>query len=89
MGAAQSTRQYSSRGSRPSRFRAFYRSELNFLVRRINAHLIRWAMHKFKRLKGKPTRAWAWLNAVIQREPRLFAHWWLASTRNGRPVGAG
>ena len=38
-----------------------YRSELNFLVRRINAHLIRWAMHKFKRLRDKPTRAWTWL----------------------------
>jgi hypothetical protein len=68
---------------------AFYRSELNFLVRRINAHLIRWAMHKFKRLRDKPTRAWTWLNAVIQREPRLFAHWWLVSSPNGRPVGAG
>ena len=68
---------------------AFYRSELNFLVRRINAHLIQWAMHKFKRLKGKPTRAWAWLNAVIQRAPRLFVHWWLVSTPGGRPVGAG
>ena len=30
---------------------AFYRSELNFLVQRINEHLVRWAMHKFKRLK--------------------------------------
>ncbi|HUY05647.1 MAG TPA: group II intron reverse transcriptase/maturase [Acidimicrobiales bacterium] len=61
---------------------AFYRSELSFLVRRINEHLVRWAMHKFKRLKGKPTKAWAWLNAVIRREPRLFVHWWLVSTTN-------
>ncbi len=38
---------------------AFYRSELGFLARRINEHLVRWAMHKFKRLKGKPTEAWA------------------------------
>lgn len=68
---------------------AFYRFELSFLVLRINAHPIRWAMHKFNRLKGKPTRAWAWLNAVIQREPRLFAHWWLVSTPSGRPLVAG
>jgi hypothetical protein len=67
----------------------FYRSELYFLARRINEHLVRWAMPKFKRLKNRPVRAWAWLNAVIRREPRLFAHWWLISSPNGRPVGAG
>jgi len=68
---------------------AFYRSELYFLARRINEHLVRWAMRKFKRLKNRPVRAWAWLNAVIQREPRLFAHWWLIASPKGRPVGAG
>jgi RNA-directed DNA polymerase len=68
---------------------AFYRSELNFLVRRINEQLVRWAMHKFKRLKRHPTRAWAWLNAVIEREPGLFAHWEFASPTPRRPVGAG
>ena len=57
---------------------AFYRSKLYFLQKRINEHLVRWAMRKFKRLKDKPTRAWAWLNAVIQREPGLFAHWGLS-----------
>ena len=49
----------------------------------------RWAMRGFKRLKDRPSRAWAWLNAVIQREPRRFAPWWLVSSPNGRPVGAG
>jgi RNA-directed DNA polymerase len=68
---------------------AFYRSELYFLAQRINEHLVRWAMRKFKRLTGRPTRAWAWLNAISRREPRLFAHWWLVSSPNGRPVGAG
>jgi RNA-directed DNA polymerase len=54
---------------------AFYRSELSFLLRRINDHLVRWAMRKFKRLRGKPTKAWAWLNAAQRRDPGLFAHW--------------
>ena len=53
----------------------FYRSELSFLLRRINEHLVRWAMRKFKRLRGKPTKAWAWLNAAQRRDPSLFAHW--------------
>ena len=56
---------------------AFYRSELYFLQKRLNEHLVQWAMRKFKRLKHRPRRAWSWLDAVKQRMPRLFAHWWL------------
>jgi RNA-directed DNA polymerase len=63
----------------------FYRSTLSFLGRRIDEHLVRWAMQKFKRLRRKPSRAWEWLNAIRRREPRLFAHWQLLA---GRPVGA-
>jgi len=40
---------------------AFYRSELCFLAWRINEHLVRWAMHKFKRFRGKYAKATAWL----------------------------
>jgi hypothetical protein len=29
------------------------------------------------------------MSAGSRRELRLFAHWWLVSTPNGRPVGAG
>ncbi|MBV8870443.1 MAG: group II intron reverse transcriptase/maturase [Acetobacteraceae bacterium] len=54
---------------------AFYRSELRFLVYRIDQHLVRWARHKFKRLRYHPVRAWAWLAAVKRRDPSLFAHW--------------
>jgi RNA-directed DNA polymerase len=54
---------------------AFYRSELYSLAKRIDEHLVRWAMQKFKRLRGKPTKAWAWLDAVRQHQPRLFAQW--------------
>jgi RNA-directed DNA polymerase len=68
---------------------AFYRSELYSLAMRINEHLVRWAMQKFKRLRNQPTRAWAWLDAVRQHQPRLFAHWHLLPRTNSRPVGAG
>ena len=57
---------------------AFYRSELGLLATRIDQHLVRWALHKFKRLKHHH-QAWAWLHAVRQREPRLFAHWGLTA----------
>ncbi|HEV2070740.1 MAG TPA: group II intron reverse transcriptase/maturase [Acidimicrobiales bacterium] len=67
---------------------AFYRSELHSLARRIDEHLVRWAMHKFKRLRGKPSRAWDWVAAARQRQPKLFAHWHLVSSTRGRLVGA-
>ena len=67
---------------------AFFRSELYSLATRIDQHLIRWAMQKFKRLRGKPARAWEWLRGVRQREPKLFAHWRLAQSTSGRSVGA-
>ncbi|MGH8997001.1 MAG: group II intron maturase-specific domain-containing protein [Acidimicrobiales bacterium] len=68
---------------------AFYRSELYSLAMRINEHLVRWAMQKFKRLRNQPTRAWAMLDAVRQHRPRLFAHWYLLPRTDNRLVGAG
>src|SRR3954451_8698340 len=66
----------------------FYRSELYSLARHIDEHLVRWAMQKFKRLRGKAAKARAWLDAVRQHQPRLFAHWHLLPPPRGRPVGA-
>ena len=56
---------------------AFYRSRLYLIALRIDQHLVRWAMQKYKRLRGRPERAWAWLEAVRQHQPALFAHWHL------------
>jgi len=56
---------------------AFYRSELRFLAWRINEHLARWAMQKFKRFRGKYARAMDWLQKNYQYKPDLFAHWQL------------
>jgi len=67
---------------------AFYRSELYSLAWRIDQHLLRWAMQKFKRLRGKIAKANAWLDTVRRRWPRLFAHWHLLAAPAGRPVGA-
>ena len=67
---------------------AFYRSELYALARHIDQHLLRWAMQKFKRLRGKRAKAQAWLDTVRQHQPRLFAHWHLVAPTSARPVGA-
>ena len=53
----------------------FYRSELVSLLENINEHLARWAMRKFKRLRGRPRRARRLLAVIAAREPNLFAHW--------------
>jgi RNA-directed DNA polymerase len=68
---------------------AFYRSELRFLAWRINEHLTRWVMHKFKRFRGKYAKAMAWLQKVYQHQPGLFAHWQLVAFTQGRTAGAG
>ena len=67
---------------------AFYRSELYAIAARIDEHLVRWAMQKFKRLRGQPTKAWRWLDAARQREPQLFAHWHLLASTPRRTAGA-
>ena len=68
---------------------AFYRSELYAIAVRIDEHLVRWAMRKFKRLRGKPHLAWDRLRAEKQRNPRLFAHWHLLAATPNRPARAG
>ena len=67
---------------------AFYRSELYSIATRIDEHLVRWAMQKYKRLRGQPTKAWRWLDAARQREPQLFAHWHLLAPTPRRTAGA-
>ena len=58
------------------------------IARRIDEHLVRWAMQKFKRLRGNLIRAWKWLHAEQRRRPRLFAHWYLLASPQGRTAGA-
>jgi RNA-directed DNA polymerase len=71
-----------------SYYGAFYRSKLQPIARRIDEHIVRWAMQKFKRLRRSTQRAWTWLAAVRQHQPRLFAHWHLDVRTQSWPVGA-
>lgn len=65
----------------------FYPTKLAQSLSRIDDYLVRWAMRKFKRLKGRRERAWEFLADVTTREPELFAHWRLTQTSD-RKVGA-
>lgn len=53
----------------------FYPSRLHPTLGRINDYLVRWAMRKYKRLRGRRTRAIKWLASVAERNPSLFVHW--------------
>lgn len=53
----------------------YYRSLLYRIARYINHRLIRWAMRKFKHLKGRKMKAVATFNRLTGARPSLFAHW--------------
>jgi RNA-directed DNA polymerase len=63
--------------------------KLHFIAWRIDQHLVRWAMQKFKRLRWKPQLARDRLREEQQRNPRLFAHWHLLPATPNRPARAG
>ena len=54
---------------------SFYKSALYPTLRHLNTILVRWAMRKFKRLKGHLTKAVYWLGGIAKRQPELFPHW--------------
>jgi RNA-directed DNA polymerase len=59
----------------------FYPSALSAVFRHFNGLLVRWAMRKYKRLRGHRRRAEYWLGGIARREPKLFAHWYLLGLR--------
>jgi len=66
----------------------FYKSMLYPLLRRINDHLLRWAMRKYKRLRRREKRARLFLVGVARRLPGLFAHWRFGLKPAGWTMGA-
>lgn len=53
----------------------YYPSALDPVLRHFNETLIAWAMHKYKKLKGRKTRADSFMRGIARREPNLFVHW--------------
>lgn len=53
----------------------FRGSEFQPVADHLDRALVRWAMRKFKRLRGHKMRAISWLARVKQKRPALFAHW--------------
>lgn len=54
---------------------SYYRSLLYRVSRYINQRLIRWAMRKYRHLKGRKKKTIATFERLLKAQPRLFAHW--------------
>jgi RNA-directed DNA polymerase len=57
---------------------SYYRSALSRALVPLDYILVRWAMWKYKRLRGHIRRAASWLRRLRKRVPYLFAHWQMA-----------
>lgn len=53
----------------------FRGSEFQPVAEHLDRIIVRWAMRKFKRLRGHKLRAVAWLGNVKKERPALFVHW--------------
>jgi RNA-directed DNA polymerase len=53
----------------------FRGSEFQAVAEYIDHSIVRWAMRKYKRLRGHTCRAFAWLDRLKRRSPGLFVHW--------------
>ncbi len=59
----------------------YIRSEIRGPLQQIDEYLIRWAMGKYKRLRGRFCRSQDWVKSVKCRDPRLFVHWYEGFSR--------
>ena len=54
----------------------FYRSKcLDILCHYLTETLVRWAMRKYKRFRGRWGGAYHWLGCIAARDNHLFFHW--------------
>ena len=59
----------------------FYKSEMYQVFQILNRIMIKWAMRKFKNLRGRQRRAMHWLGRIALQHPHLFAHWQMLGMR--------
>jgi len=53
----------------------YYRSAFYPILNQLNNALRKWAMRKYKRLRGRKRKATKWLRRIARRDPGLFVHW--------------
>ena len=53
----------------------YCKSEMRPTLRVLDSRLTRWAMRKYKRLKGHWKRATHWISRIARNQKWIFAHW--------------
>lgn len=66
----------------------FRGSEFQPVAEHLDGIIVRWAMRKYKRLRGRKVRAFAWLDRIKRERPRLFVHWCGAGSFSVGAMGA-
>ncbi len=59
----------------------FHKSAMYKVFHRLNCIITKWAMRKFKKLRGRQRGATYWLGRLALRYPYLFAHWQILGMR--------
>jgi len=59
----------------PNYYGRYYKSAMRPIFRQLQHALARWAMRKYKRLKGHWLRAIHWVNRIMRRDRKLFVSW--------------
>ncbi len=59
----------------------FYKSEMYKVFHILNRMITKWAMRKYKNLRGRQRRATHWLGRIALLQPQLFAHWQILGMR--------
>jgi len=62
----------------------YYRSALRSIFNQLNSSLQKWAMRKYRKLRGRRRRAFYWFGRIAKQRSTLFAHWQLARQSAGR-----
>lgn len=57
----------------------YYKSALYPIFNQLNMSLIKWAMRKYKKLRGRRRKAYYWLGRIARTNLWLFAHWRLGA----------
>ena len=65
-------------------FKSYYKSAMYPTMQHLDRILARWAMRKYKKLRGHKRRAQQWITRIARKEPKLFAHWQLLQGTVGR-----
>jgi len=65
-------------------FKGYYKSAMYPTFQHFDRILAKWAMRKYKKLRGHKRRAQQWITRIARKQPKLFAHWQLLQGAAGR-----